>query len=202
MKESPARDGGPRDRLPFDIFRRRREATSEIHQLTETRVPVFRDGFGLDEYTQLVERFYGFWSPVENLLSHVDSLQAEPELGLESRFKSELLRADLVALHRDPSSVHQCIELPKLNDFWQGLGCLYVLEGSTLGSRVIAPQLVKILNLREDAGAAFFNAYGPSVGQRWSEFRRFVTPRVKLENADAVVLAAQQTFTCFYDWLG
>jgi len=185
----------------FNIFSLLRRGTADIHELIEQRVPVFREGFDLEDYAQLVEHFFGFWAPVEARLSQLRALR-DPELALQSRFKSSLLTEDLHVLGRDPATVRHCGKLPTLDTFWQGLGCLYVLEGSTLGSQIISRRLEDKLQLREGSGASFFNAYGGLVGSRWMEFKRFASAWVKPENADDVVEAARQTFLCFYEWLG
>jgi heme oxygenase (biliverdin-IX-beta and delta-forming) len=93
-------------------------------------------------------------------------------------------------------------DFPGLDAFLQGLGCLYVLEGSTLGSQIISRRLRDKLQLDERTGASFFNAYGRSTGARWMEFKGFVSASVKCEDADNIVEAARETFQCFYEWLG
>ena len=50
------------------------------------------------------------------------------------------------------------------------MGCLYVLEGATLGGVVIRRHPEQKLRLGPDNGAAFFHAYGPDTGRRWREF--------------------------------
>ena len=185
----------------FNIFDLLRKSTEDIHRLIEQRVPVFREGFDLEDYSRLVEHFFGFWAPVEERLSNVTSLR-DPDLALQSRFKRSLLREDLLILGRDPATVRQCEKLPRLDTFLQGLGCLYVLEGSTLGAQIISRRLKETLQLGERSGASFFNAYGGSTGSRWMEFKRFVSASVQPEQADNVVEAARETFTCFYEWLG
>jgi heme oxygenase (biliverdin-IX-beta and delta-forming) len=178
-----------------------RKGTADIHRLIEERVPVFREGFNLADYAQLVESVFGFWAPVEERLSQLESLR-DPDLAIESRFKCSLLREDLVFLGRDPAAARRCERLPRLDTFPQGLGCLYVLEGSTLGAQIISRRLAEKLHVSEGSGASFFNAYGVSVGVRWMEFKRFVSASLMPEQADNVVEAARQTFLCFYEWLG
>jgi heme oxygenase len=185
----------------FNIFDLLRKSTEDIHRLIEQRVPVFREGFDLEDYSQLVEHFFGFWAPVEEKLSNVTSLR-DPDLALQSRFKRSLLREDLLILGRDPATVRQCEKLPRLDTFLEGLGCLYVLEGSTLGAQIISRRLKETLHLGERSGASFFNAYGGLTGSRWMEFKRFVSASVKPEQADNVAEAARETFMCFYEWLG
>jgi heme oxygenase len=185
----------------FNVFDLLRQRTADLHQLIEGRVPVFREGFSLEDYTQLVESFFGFWAPVEKRLSNLATLR-DPDLALDSRFKCSLLREDLLILGRDPGTVRQCERLPRLDTFLQGLGCLYVLEGSTLGSQIISRRLREQLQLDERNGGSFFNAYGGSTGARWMEFKGFVSASVKSEDADKIVDAARETFMCFHEWLG
>jgi heme oxygenase len=197
--ESAMRADG--DLEPFNVFDLLKKRTADIHELIERRVPVFREGFTLEDYVQLVEQFFGFWAPVEERLSNLSSLR-DPYLALQSRLKSSLLSEDLRILGRDPDAVRLCEKLPRIDTFLQGLGCLYVLEGSTLGSQIIARRLKEKLQLGERTGASFFNAYGGSTGARWMEFKNFVSASVKFERADNVVETARETFLCFYEWLG
>jgi heme oxygenase len=184
----------------FNVFELLKSGTADIHQLVEQRVPVFREGFNLDDYSRLIECFFGFWAPVEEGLLKLATLR-EPALALQSRLKCSLLTEDLRILGRDPGVVRRCERLPRLDSFPQGLGCLYVLEGSTLGSQLISRRLKETLQLSAGSGASFFNAYGGSVGSRWMEFKRFVSASVKPQHTEDVVNAARETFMCFYEWL-
>ncbi len=156
--------------------------------------------FDLLRYVRLLKRFYGFWAPVEAKLLLVESVM-QPALALHSRMKSHLLEADLRILGHESGAVPRCIALPAIQTFPSCLGCLYVLEGSTLGACIISRRLETHLRLRQDSGAAFFNAYGEAVGQRWSEFRSFVTANVAPEQSGETVNAAVQTFERLLAWL-
>ena len=192
-------DAGPQP--PFDIFRSLKEGTADIHLRLEERVPVFREGFDLAGYGRLLECYFGFWSPLEAKLSQSTSLKPV-ELDLQGRLKSPLLAADLLFLGLNPAAVRHCDRLPAVDTFARGAGCLYVLEGSTLGSRFISRRIEQDLQLRDGTGASFFNAYGESVGRRWKDFKSFVAAHVNSGQTDEIVTAARQTFECFYDWLG
>lgn len=186
---------------PSDIFERLKEATADIHRQIEERVPIFREDFNLAGYGRLLERFYGYWAPVETKLLKVPGLN-HPELDLLARMKSSLLVEDLRILGRDPAILQRCDRLPALDTIPRTFGCLYVLEGSTLGARIISKRLAEHLNLREGSGASFFNAYGESSGRRWLEFKRFIATHAQAGQIEEVIAAARQTFQCFYDWLG
>jgi heme oxygenase len=186
--------------LPSTIFERLKQGTADIHQQIEERVPVFREDFNLAEYGRLLERFYGYWAPLEMRLLQVPGLN-HPELDLPARMKSALLVDDLRILGRDPASSPHCSHLPAIDTFSRALGCLYVLEGSTLGARIISKRLAAHLNLHERSGASFFNAYGESSGRRWLEFKCFVATHARVGQVE-VVVTARETFQCFYEWLG
>ncbi|MEX2517132.1 MAG: biliverdin-producing heme oxygenase [Gammaproteobacteria bacterium] len=49
-------------------------------------------------------------------------------------------------------------------------GCLYVLEGSRLGGRVIARQLTHTLNLSADNGLCFFTGAAAARDDNWKRF--------------------------------
>jgi heme oxygenase len=138
---------------------------------------------------------------LETELSRLDVLRGE-DLGLERRLKGALLENDLHFLGREPASVPRCGNLPVVDTFQQGIGCLYVMEGSTLGARIISRRLEMHLKLMDGAGASFFNAYGASTGRNWNAFRSFVVARVTVEDTDEIVTAAQQTFQSLFEWLG
>jgi len=46
-----------------DVFDLLKNGTADIHQLIERRVPVFREEFNVEDYTRLVESFFGFGLP-------------------------------------------------------------------------------------------------------------------------------------------
>jgi heme oxygenase len=193
------KDSGPV--APFDILLQLKARTAEVHRQTERQIRIFEPGFNLADYGDLVERFYGYWSPLEARLAQVPALK-QPELQFESRLKSELLRKDLYTLGRDPDAVPQCEHLPSVDTFRKAIGCFYVLEGSTLGAVFIAAGLKNNLRVEDDSGAAYFNAYGGAVRQRWSDFCRFVRARVTPADEEDIVAAAIETFQCFQEWLG
>ncbi len=186
---------------PSEIFERLREGTADIHQRIEERVPVFREDFNLAGYGRLLERFYGYWAPLEAKLVQVPGLD-HPGLDLSARMKSALLIDDLLILGADPDAIPRCHHLPVLDTFGRALGCLYVLEGSTLGARLISKRLAEHLNLGKGSGASFFNAYGEASGRRWLDFKTFVSTHTDPAQTEEIVAAARQTFQYFYNWLG
>lgn len=89
-----------------------------------------------------------------------------------NRYKSQKILADLAFVPGRP------IENP--NDFYMpqhthhatayALGCMYVLEGSTLGGKFILQHIGKILSYNAFAGATYFAGYGELTGSMWKSF--------------------------------
>lgn len=83
-----------------------------------------------------------------------------------------------------------------LGELSEVLGSLYVIEGSALGGRVIAPQLKRTLGLAQGRGASYFHGFGGETGVMWNNFR--VLTALELgDSSRATVLAclsAKRTF--------
>ncbi len=145
--------------------------------------------------------FYGFYLPAER------GLGARSEWGpLGFDFgKAGLLRRDLAALGMTDARLGDlplCADLPDLGGFAQALGCLYVLEGATLGGQIIARHVEKQLRLHEADGCAFFRSYGGDVGAMWKSFGRFVTAHASAPDIqDTVIRSACDTFLKLGRWL-
>ncbi len=80
----------------------------------------------------------------------------------------------------------------------QAMGALYVLEGSTLGGRVIGRHIAAAHGLGGE-GLAYYSGHGPRTGAMWSAFR------ARLDAFDGegetVVAAANATFDAMRLWL-
>src|SRR6476646_4923354 len=122
----------------LEIFRNQ---TSSHHEGIESLLDLLNENFTLSSYTQLLKRFYGFYLPLEKLFGEFLSPHLFP-FDMDSRRKSPLLRDDLISLGLTPSAIERlplCSEdeLPEILNDSSILGCLYVIEGSTLGGQVL-----------------------------------------------------------------
>lgn len=78
----------------------------------------------------------------------------------------------------------------------QVLGSIYVIEGSALGGRVVAPRLKATLGLVPGRGASYFHGFGGATGEMWRDFRVLAALEIG-ESAPAVSRAcrsARRTF--------
>ena len=186
--------------LPLNILQRLKQTTADLHQRVEQRVHVFSTHFDMGQYVMLLRRTYGFWAPLEAQLQRLPELY-HPALALDCRLKAHLLEADLRTFGVPSADVTLCTDLPQVGTIGQGLGCMYVLEGSTLGSQIIARHLTKRFGIDSDSGAAFFNAYRGLTNTRWAEFREFMMSHTDPSSADEVIGSAVESFECFDRWL-
>jgi heme oxygenase len=82
-------------------------------------------------------------------------------------------------------------------------GCLYVVEGSTLGGQIISRQVTRNLGLSPDNnGCRFFCCYGENTGTMWRRFgeslETFLTANP--DTRPQIVASALSTFECFQGW--
>jgi heme oxygenase len=181
-----------------------KQSTRDLHFALESKLrPLLCDQLSLDQYASISKRFYGFYRPIEGRLLSVVGWD-DPEFKLSSRLKLRLLIDDLAALavgSEELAGLPMCDSLPRLETVSEALGCLYVLEGSTLGGKIICGCLKKGLFLEESRGCSFFNSYGDDVGRMWSSFLGTLTRHCERHRAaDVVVRSACQTFASLDRW--
>ena len=83
-----------------------------------------------------------------------------------------------------------------LGELSEVFGSLYVIEGSALGGRVIAPQLKRTLGLAQGRGASYFHGFGGETGVMWNNFRVLTSLEIG-ESSRATVLACQSAKRTF-----
>ena len=88
-----------------------------------------------------------------------------------------------------------------LVDLAQVLGSLYVIEGSALGGRVIAPLLKRTLGLGQGSGASYFHGFGGDTAAMWSNFRVLAALEIGDSSRDIVhaCQSARRTFGALID---
>jgi heme oxygenase len=183
-------------------MQRLRAATHSLHQRLERRLDVRTRFSTRRAYRAYLEKMYGFYAGVEARL--VVALEKGTLATYPSRRKVPLLLRDLAALGADAESIRKlaiCQALPPCSDAASAFGCLYVLEGATLGGRVLLPLAERQLGLSEAAGASYLGSYGDKVQAMWREFGDAVnfwcvTP-ARQASAEA---AAADTFRALGEW--
>lgn len=181
------------------ILAKLKESTRDQHDALESVVDVMNRAFSLDDYRELLTRFYRFYSSVEPNLPSGDLL--EEGFDVEPRRKTPLLERDLQVLGVLDAVKHLPVwsGAPPVETLPKAWGSIYVMEGATLGGQVITRHLKEHLGLTAEEGGAFFNSYGKEVGPMWKAFGAAVTAYSERnpDADDAIVQSARDTFDSF-----
>lgn len=187
------------------IMTQLRERTRDLHRRTESAVDLMNRLDSVDSYTRLLCRFYGLYAPLECCISTVATDRAN-NLNLQERRKSRFLLEDLGRLGLSSDEISQiptCKDLPELKSLDEALGCLYVLEGSTLGGQIIRREVESRLGLTAETGCRFFTGYGDRTGIAWREFCEHLNSYAEEHPGaqEKIVSAAEETFQRFGEWV-
>ncbi len=184
-----------------DVLVRLRAETRSEHDAIEDTLNLTGEDITLADYRYRLEQFYGFYRPMENRMRSVDDWLA-PWLDAKERRKTSLLKEDLHLLGcSSPDSLSMCMDLPLLKDPAAYFGCLYVLEGATLGGQVISRHIHKKLGLTAATGGRFFEGYGSRTGFMWQQFRAAIGQFASSKDLqDSAIAAARSTFDRLNQW--
>jgi heme oxygenase len=179
-----------------------REQTREEHLAIEQVLGLMKEGLTLAEYRRTVEQFHGFWRPLEARLEPHRAALRELGLDLTERARTPLLAADLRALNSaDPGAPALCGEVPLVPNAAAALGCMYVIEGASLGGQIISRHLRAKLGITPEGGGRFFHGYGERTGEMWRGFGAAVSSFAPTPDAQGeMVQAAIGTFRTLRRW--
>jgi heme oxygenase len=162
------------------IIERLRRETADAHARTERHFAMLLgDAPTRVDYVRFLSAMWSFHAGIEPALDRV--------IGWASRRKVPAIEHDLRALGE--AIPHRTCAPPPLPDLDSALGAAYVVEGSTLGARVLHRHLVPRLGLEE---ARFLSAYGERTIPMWRAFASELAAREG--DADRIVAAAVDTF--------
>lgn len=139
------------------VLEKLRAQTHTLHHRIEQRLDAVERFADPHQRYALIARFAELHVAAEAVLP--SSLSAIEGLDIDRRRRGPLLRHFVAG---------PCAPFPRPGSVAEALGMLYVLEGSTLGGRVILNALAA-KGIDDDA-LAFLDAYGPDTGLRWREF--------------------------------
>ena len=216
MYPTPLQTSWPSPVLMLPILR---DGTRDLHEHIERHMGLTERFASTREYRTLLERYYGFYAPLEEQLAsqRYEAAWAALDMDFVCRRKIPLLESDLHALGlttADIAALKRCPSdrLPRASTAAELAGCAYVMEGATLGGQVIGRHLELALGLRPgEPGAKFFYGYGLRTGVLWREFRMGVegfaareeaaSPGSSASIAQQALAASRQAFTAMEDWL-
>lgn len=179
-----------------------RSATSELHLELERQLALLSGDLSIGRYSRIIALFYGFYCPMEARLQRLKTLV--PCLRFRLRERTGLLKRDLLALGWGVQAIGElpsCADLPDLSAPEHFAGCLYVLEGASLGGQVITRHLRERFELTDHGGTAFFAGDGAATAARWKcvlEWLEHVSHSGL--RAEQIVTSACETFRALANW--
>ena len=180
-----------------------RAATWASHQRLEKRLDVKTRFMFAEAYRAHLEKMWGFCAAIERRLGRHAFGAALADY--EKRRKVPLLMQDLMALGAERERLMRlphCETVPECADPATAFGCMYVLEGATLGGRTLLPLVESRLGLTAERGAAYLASYGEDVASMWRGFGAALDAWCEApERRARAVLAAVATFESLDAWL-
>lgn len=155
-----------------------REATAPYHQRLDLGLGGLLQRPTREAYASFLRGSYAILAPLELGLARLPTWSSVvPDAA--QRVKSDWLVDDLRALGEAPPTVTG--PSPLVHSLAAGLGCSYVMEGSTLGGAYLERTLAPALDLTPTHGIRYLHAYGTERGARWKAFL------ASLERAEATL---------------
>lgn len=142
---------------------RLKAATAEAHERVERQARIVERLGDRDQQGALMSAFYALHAEVE--AAAAPWLENDPSLDFTGRLRTPLLRESLDQLGLAPPPVTAAVTAASRAE---ALGLLYVVEGATLGGKVIRKSLAALGEV--PAGLEFLDPYGEATGARWRAF--------------------------------
>jgi heme oxygenase (biliverdin-IX-beta and delta-forming) len=174
-----------------------RSVTRPAHDRLEGGLGLL-DELGVDAYEAILSRLYGFWKGWQPQVAAL----LDDEALTRPRRRLHLLAADLAALgvSREALAALPLCPLTPLQGKAEALGSLYVMEGSSLGGRVIQRNVERCLQSVGLASCSYFNGYGAETGAMWRSFLARLD-EVSADDMEGVGRGATATFDRLGMWL-
>ncbi len=173
--------------------------TKHNHQVLEKKlVAQMRSMRSVQDCGKMLSLFYGFFGGLEIMINqHFDTFRLPDYL---QRRKTAALANDLKDLGINLPKLADNADLPHIKNHLQSLGALYVIEGSTLGGKIISKMIQQQLNIGDNVGLSFFNGYGESTSLMWEIFKQCINYPMEAYQDDIVIASANDTFSKFSNW--
>ncbi len=146
------------------VLDRLRAATAAAHQNLDARLDAIERLATVSGKRAMVPRYYRMHQEAERAVWPL--LRPLSDLDINGRSRVTVLARDLAALEIDKPDTET--RLPAVGGVAEALGFLYVLEGSTLGGRMIRGTLKS--RGCDLTGLDFLDPYGSHAGARWRGF--------------------------------
>lgn len=169
--------------------------TKEKHQQLEVKIVTsIKLIHHRNDYACLLQLFAGYFGSLEDLIEQKLNQGMLPDYPL--RRKTAALQADLMCLSAPVPAKIESVNLPTIENNLQALGALYVMEGSTLGGRIITKMVAG--KLSDENAFSFFEGYGENTNEMWKSFKASIdTICLTKEETGIIIESANETFYKF-----
>lgn len=174
--------------------------TKKMHAETESvLIPRIKEITNRQGYVELLALFYGFFEPLEKRISDFINTDTLPDIHTRRKSGSIIKSMSNVAF----TIVATPGRLPVIHNVAQAFGAMYVLEGSTLGGKIISRMLQANVSLQLSTDSlAFFDVYGDETFEMWSRFKTVMdTLLINDTDINAASEAAGDTFSKMKSWM-
>lgn len=149
-------------------------------------------------YGNLLLKLHNFYESIEGKLQKEITETILPDI--KRRKHVHHLKNDLYLIGYEIKGVENNFA-SKITNISYALGVLYVIEGSTLGGKIISNLLKRQLNLSDFSEISYFNSYGEATDEMWLNFKQHINTSEELINLDEMILGAKDTFEALRIWL-
>lgn len=161
--------------LPLESYVGQLRALAVIHGVLEQTLAECAD-----------ERVASVWS---------GDMRKMPLLELDLRYFEPRTVADLKEAVQAAQQAVKTIRLQSIEQPLSLLACVYVLEGSALGARVLQPLVARAFLLVGEDGLHYLHSSGTAVQQRWAQFQaRMNTLQLSAAEREQIDQAANEFF--------
>lgn len=177
------------------LMQRLRDETAALHAQVESVLnPDVRFATRAN-YIALLLALHPFYLKCETVLAALP--WHEIGFDLAARRKGPLLAADLRALGQSVRDEQPDAHCPICINLAAGFGTMYVLEGATLGGRILRKLLRTKLGIDATNGGSFYDCYGDRTQAMWKEFGAAADAYCGdfPQRQDSAVAAATATFS-------
>lgn len=181
------------------IIRYLREHTAQIHQQIESTsfMAKFLDkDLNLEKYKQLLLLLYQALAPIEEGILRSAHLDAFSSIKNRIHFKSFQKDLDYFDISNQTTKVSNFLKFD-FSTKAKLAGVLYVIEGSSLGGRLLAKSLQKQLHLTHATGLAYFSSQHDLGPQQWALFKKDIEKAIEPSCFNECLQAALDIFRRF-----
>lgn len=167
-----------------------RNATAESHTALEAlpvSLSIMSPNVTNDEYALYLSLMLDVVKDAEENIFPIAHKAIE---GLDVHPKAQFIEADLKALNYNKEQSYKPFT-STVNEVTPAfaLGVMYVIEGSSLGGRVILKNINTVLGHDADNGGSYFTGYGGQTGSHWKTFLGSLIEYATQHNAEEEIIA-------------